>query len=120
MLIRQSERQLTVGAGANHWGGPVGAAPAALVAVLRKFWLDVLPILRMGTSCMADMSEQSPPLVAATPLSSAVLKAPHDALQLQGFPVLPCALASNFCVITASIDEAQHLMVQHDCQGIVH
>ena len=47
-----------MGAGANHWGGPVGAAPAALVAVLRKFWLDVLPILRMGTSCMAHVSEQ--------------------------------------------------------------
>ena len=45
----------TWGAGANHWLGPAGAAaPAAGVAALRKFWLEVLPSLRMGVSCMAE------------------------------------------------------------------
>lgn len=44
----------TWGAGANHWLGVAGAAaPAAGVAALRKFWLEVLPSLRSGVSCMA-------------------------------------------------------------------
>lgn len=54
----------TVGAGANHWLGPVGAAPAAGVAALRKFWLEVLPSLRKGVSCMANGPETQQELAA--------------------------------------------------------
>ena len=44
----------TVGAGANHWGGPAGCVvPGAGVLALRKLWLEVFPSLRMGTSCAA-------------------------------------------------------------------
>lgn len=46
--------QPTVGAGANQDCGPVVLAAAAPVGALRKFWLEVLPSFRIGTSCMAS------------------------------------------------------------------
>ena len=69
----------TVGAGANHWLGPVGAAPAGGVAALRKFWLEVLPSLRKGVSCMANGPETQQELAAFLSVHTPLMMSAEDA-----------------------------------------